>query len=351
AVAAPDAPGPTDRAPAGAAPAVQRLVNVAKAVLSKPADSEKVQWKVQRHLRLPEAEKQAILAEIGRMAESGESLRFASYEKLIDAANVRVRAASGQSLAPVTPVAITTGGFQHELTISDEEQVKRHREVRRRLSLRGVSLDLEAFRNRQAMVNPFTYNDVEDGASYTIGATGNFVLGSVPEGDYSQLFGLAKSKSGLTDQQLANRFIKALVESGSKPFEDLPKDAQKYCAKIVAIIQGAEFRRAAANPTAAIAAFNRVATSDTATLHDEMNRFTLFAKTGGGSADSQYHRNGKEPDAELNARILQEFRSLAQLVSANGFDPNDEEKFYEACETIAVGSMNAFKANFSYTMA
>ncbi|MEV7187301.1 DUF4157 domain-containing protein [Kitasatospora sp. NPDC093102] len=351
AVAAPDAPGPTDRTPAGAAPAVQRVVNVAKATISKPEETDKVQWKAPRHQRLPEAEKQAILAEIGRMAEAEESVRFASYEKLIDEAHARVRAASGRNLAPVTPTAIATGGFQHELTISDEEQMKRHKEVRRRLSLRGISLDLEAFRNRQAMVNPFTYNDVEDGASYTIGATGNFVLGGVQEGDYSQLFDLAKSKSGLTDQQLANRFIKALAESGSKPFEDLPKDAQKYCAKIVAIIQGAEFRRAAANPTTAIAAFNRVAASDTATLHDEMNQFTLFAKTGGGSADSQYHRDSKEPDAELNARILQEFRSLAQLVSANGFDPNDEKQFYEACESIAVGSMNAFKANFSYTMA
>ncbi|MFF2546978.1 DUF4157 domain-containing protein [Kitasatospora sp. NPDC058063] len=355
AVAVPDAPGGADRAPGGAVaggavPAVQRVVTVARGTLSTAEETEKVQWKAERHKRLPAADKQAILAEIGRMAEADGTEHFTSYEKLIDAAHARVRAASGQNLAPVTPVAIATGGFQHALTISDEEQMKRHREVRRRLSLRGVGLDLEAFRNRQAMVNPFTYSDVEDGASYTIGAGGNFVLGSVQEGDYSQLFDLARSNSGLTEQQLANRFIKALVESGSKPFDDLPKDAQKYCAKIVAIIQGAEFRRAAANPTAAVAAFNKVVTGETATLHEAMNRFTLFAKAGGGSADSQYHRDSKEPDAELNARILQEFRSLAQLVSANGFDPNDEKQFYTACETIAVGSMNSFKSNFSYTM-
>ncbi|MFD5435676.1 DUF4157 domain-containing protein [Kitasatospora sp. NPDC127067] len=354
AVAAPDAPGPADRAPdkaapGGAAPAVQRVVKVVNAVI-KADETDKVQWKAGRHQRLPEADKKAILAEIGRMAEAEESVRFRSYEELIDAAHARVRAASGQNLAPVTPVAVATGALQHALTISDEEQMKRHKEVRRRLSLRGVGLDLEAFRNRQAMVNPFTYSDVEDGASYTIGAGGNFVLGSVQEGDYSQLFDLARSKSGLTEQQLANRFIKALSESGSRPFDDLPKDAQKYCAKVVAIIQGAEFRRAAANPTAAVAAFNKVATGETATLHEAMNTFTLFAKAGGGSADSQYHRDSKEPDAELNARILQEFRSLAQLVSANGFDPNDEKQFYEACETIAVGSMNSFKSNFSYTM-
>ncbi|MGW7582491.1 eCIS core domain-containing protein [Kitasatospora sp. NPDC054768] len=350
AVAVPDAPGRVDRAPGGAAPAVQRVVTVARGTIGSSGETDKVQWNAGRHKNLPEADRKAILAEIGRMADAEESEHFTSYEKLIDAAHARVRAASGQNLAPVTPVAVATGALQHTLTISDEEQMKRHKEVRRRLSLRGVSLDLEAFRNRQAMVNPFTYSDVEDGASYTIGAGGNFVLGSVQEGDYSQLFDLARSKSGLTEQQLANRFIKALSESGSRPFDDLPKDAQKYCAKIVAIIQGAEFRRAAANPTAAVAAFNKVVTGETATLHEAMNTFTLFAKAGGGSADSQYHRAGKEPDAELNARILQEFRSLAQLVSANGFDPNDEKQFYTACETIAVGSMNSFKSNFSYTM-
>ena len=72
----------------------------------------------------------------------------------------------------------------------------------------------------------------------------------------------------------------------------------------------------------------------------------------GGSKDSQFHRDADvdQDDGDFKKRAINEYQALAQLVSANDFDPNDEEEFYKECDKIAATSMTSFTATFEYAM-
>ncbi|WJY42754.1 DUF4157 domain-containing protein [Streptomyces sp. P9-2B-2] len=311
-----------------------------------------------RHARWDDDFKTQVRNELVKMAGEEQDLgRYGSYEDLLDFAEKRVRAAAAAHLPPVVPTAIKTGASNPEHTaakISETEQIHRLAEVRRRLSLRGTEQDLDGFRNRQKMVNPFKHKPT--GNAYSIGHTGNFVLGGPQEGEYDALFARAANSSGLSDKELAKHFIRALTEP-EYDFEGMSEDGRKYCTKVVAIIQGAEFRRAAANPTVAIAAFNQVVTGEAGTLHEALNRYAIFAKAKGnsatgGSKDSQFHRDADvdQEDGDFKKRAINEYQALAQLVSANDFDPNDAEEFYKGCDKIAATSMSSFTATFEYAM-
>ncbi|MGW1374999.1 hypothetical protein ACWD6P_12105, partial [Streptomyces sp. NPDC002446] len=261
-------------------------------------------------------------------------------------------------LPPVVPTAVKTGSSNPDhmaVDLSEGEQIHRLAQVRRRLSVRGTHQELDGFRNRQKMVNPFTHQPT--GNSYSIGHTGNFVLGGPQEGDYEALFERAGNSTGLSEAELAKHFIRALTEPGYA-FDGMSEEGRKYCAKVVAIIQGAEFRRAAANPTVAIAAFNQVVTGAAGTLHEAFNRYAIFAKAKGnsatgGSKDSQFHRDAEvdQEDGDFKRRAVNEYQALAELVSANGFDPNEEEEFYKGCDEIAATSMSSLTATFAYTVS
>ncbi|BCK72605.1 hypothetical protein Srufu_065580 [Streptomyces libani subsp. rufus] len=311
-----------------------------------------------RHARWDDDFKTKVRNELVKMAGEEQDIgRYGSYEDLLDFAEKRVRAAAAAHLPPVVPTAIKTGASNPEHTaakISETEQIHRLAEVRRRLSLRGTEQDLDGFRNRQKMVNPFKHKPT--GNAYSIGHTGNFVLGGPQEGEYDTLFERAANSSGLSDKELAKHFIRALTEP-EYDFEGMSEDGRKYCTKVVAIIQGAEFRRAAANPTVAIAAFNQVVTGEAGTLHEALNRYAIFAKAKGnsatgGSKDSQFHRDADvdRDDGDFKKRAINEYQALAQLVSANDFDPNDAEEFYKGCDKIAATSMSSFTATFEYAM-
>ncbi|MGY5125977.1 eCIS core domain-containing protein [Streptomyces nigrescens] len=311
-----------------------------------------------RHARWDVAFKTKIRDELISMASDERDLgRWPSYEELLDSAERRVREAAAAGLPPVVPTAIKTGSSNPDhmaVDLSEAEQIHRLAEVRRRLSSRGTKQGLDEFRNRQQMVNPFTHKPT--GNAYSIGHTGNFVLGGPQEGEYDVLFERAGNSTGLSDKELAKHFIRALTEPGYD-FDGMSADGRRYCAKILAIIQGAEFRRAAANPTVAIAAFNQVVSGSAATLHEALTRHAVFAKAKGdsatgGSKDSQFHRDADvdQEDGDFKERAVNEYQALAQLVSANDFDPNDEEEFYKGCDKIAATSMSSFAATFEYTM-
>ncbi|MFE1171911.1 DUF4157 domain-containing protein [Streptomyces sp. NPDC058773] len=354
---APDHGGPDD----GRHP-VQRTFKMAnKAVKAAedvlPLDTLFTKGKA-RHARWDDAFKAQVRNELVRMADEEQDLgRWGSYEDLLDFAGQRVRAAAAAHLAPVVPTAIRTGASHPEHTgteIPDTEKISRLTEVRRRLSQRGTEQNLDGFRNRQKMVNPFTHKPT--GNAYSIGHTGNFVLGGPQEGEYDVLFERAGNSTGLSDKELAKHFIRALTESEYN-FEGVSEEGRKYCTKIVAIIQGAEFRRAAANPTVAIAAFNQVVSGAAGTLHEALSTYAVFAKpkgnsATGGSKDSQFHRDPdvNQSDEDFKKRALAEYRALADLVSANGFDPGEAEEFYKGCDRIAATSMSAFAGTFDYQM-
>ncbi|MFF8787729.1 DUF4157 domain-containing protein [Streptomyces sp. NPDC015125] len=312
-----------------------------------------------RHDQWDEKFKERVREEIVSMAEADQDFGRKTYEQLLDTAQIRIQKASAAHLPPVVPTAIKTGSGSpdpHDMEVELPEATQRRRlaEVRRRLSLRGTEQNLDAFRNRQKMVNPFRHKPT--GNSYSISHTGNFVLGGPQEGEYEALFERARNASGLSDKELAKHFIRALTESGYN-FDGMSEDGRKYCAKVVAIIQGAEFRRAAANPTVAIAAFNQVVTGAAGTLHEALNTYAVFAKAKGnsatgGSKESQFHRDTDvdQDDEDFKRRAVNEYQALAQLVSANGFNPNDEEEFYAGCDKIAATSMGSFASTFEYAM-
>ncbi|WP_411133210.1 DUF4157 domain-containing protein [Streptomyces sp. C10] len=332
-----------------------KTVQAAEDVL--PLDALMAKGKA-RHARWDDAFKAKVRDEIIKMASDERDLgRWPSYEELLDSAERRVREAAAADLPPVVPTAIRTGASNpdhKEVDLPQTEQIHRLAEVRRRLSSRGTKQDLDGFRNRQKMVNPFTHKPT--GNSYSIGHTGNFVLGGPQEGEYDTLFARAGNSTGLSEKELAKHFIRALTEPGYD-FDGMSEDGRKYCAKIVAIIQGAEFRRAAANPTVAIAAFNQVVSGSAGTLHEALTKYAVFAKAKGnsatgGSKDSQFHRDAEvdQEDGDFKERALNEYQALAQLVSANGFDPNDAEEFYKGCDKIAATSMSSFASTFEYAM-
>lgn len=347
---------------AGGRPPVQRTFKIANKTVQTADDVLPVEALIAkgkaRHARWDDDFKTKVRNELVKMAgEEQDFGRYGSYEDLLDFAEKRVRAAAAAHLAPVVPTAIKTGASNPEHTgakISETEQIHRLAEVRRRLSLRGTEQDLDGFRDRQKMVNPLKHKPT--GNAYSIGHTGNFVLGGPQEGEYDALFARAANSSGLSDKELAKHFIRALTEPGYD-FDGMSEDGRKYCTKVVAIIQGAEFRRAAANPTVAIAAFNQVVTGEAGTLHEALSRYAIFAKAKGnsatgGSKDSQFHRDTDvdQDDGDFKKRAINEYQALAQLVSANDFDPNDAEEFYKGCDKIAATSMSSFTATFEYAM-
>lgn len=351
-----------DHGTAGGPRPVQRTFKMANKTIKAAEDVHPLETlfaKGKAHrARWDEERKKKVRDEIIAMASEERDLgRWSSYEELLESAERRVQEAASADLPPVVPTAVKTGSSNPdhmEVDLSEKEQIHRLAEVRRRLSLRGTKKDLDGFRNRQKMVNPFTHKPT--GNAYSIGHTGNFVMGGPQEGEYEALFKRAGNSTGLSEKELAKHFIRALTEPGYD-FDGMSEDGRKYCAKIVAIIQGAEFRRAAANPTVAIAAFNQVVSGSAATLHEALSRYAIFAKAKGnsatgGSKDSQFHRDTDvdQEDGDFKERALNEYRALAQLVSANDLDPNDAEEFYKGCDKIAATSMNSFLSTFEYTM-
>ncbi|WP_410097177.1 DUF4157 domain-containing protein [Streptomyces sp. Isolate_219] len=310
-----------------------------------------------RHARWDDTFWTKVRDEIIAMASDEQDFGQLSYEALLDGAAKRVHGEAASHLAPVVPRAVKTGSSNpdhREVDLSEKEQIHRLAKVRRRLSSRGTNLGLAEFRDSKKMANPFEHTP--SGSTYSIGHTGNFALGGPPESDYAELFKGARDKSGLSDKELAKHFIRALTEPEYN-FGEMSDEGRRYCAKILAIIQGAEFRRAAANPTVAIAAFNQVVAGEAGTLHEALNRYAIFAKTKGksatgGSKDSQFHRDPDvdQEDGDFKQRALNEYQALAQLVSANGFDPSDAEEFYNGCEEIAATSMKSFTSTFHYTL-
>lgn len=296
--------------------------------------------------------KKTVVAKALQMAEAKADYgRFGTYTALLNCALQLVNQATAADLPAVAPGAVRTGspepmeGVEPMVEILDTEKISRLANFRRRASDVGTKEELDGFRDTTKMVSGFTYKHVSDN-QYTIGHTGNFLLGGPVEHTYEELFAAVRTHTGLTDTALAPRFVRALSDPGDA-FEGLPDEGRKYCAKVVAVIQGAEFRRAAGNPTVAIAAFNKVVTTPGLTLEKALSQYAIFAVTG-GSAESQFHRKEVPDTQELRERALNEYDALARLVSDNGFTTDTEEEFLKGCQHVAQANMNAFKQTFSY---
>ncbi|KUJ66988.1 hypothetical protein ACZ90_31720 [Streptomyces albus subsp. albus] len=339
---------------------MQRTVKVANRPIAAAVIEERLRERAAKALaKLPEEDRAAVIARTRELAADGDATVSApSYEVLVRQIQREVRERRANALAPVESIAVKTGApprstpppDQMEVELSPDTKITRLAEVRRRLSLVGVQQKLGDFRDRGKGVTGFTYKHTEEN-KFGIASTSNFLTGGQTGHSYQDLFASAARTSGLTNDQLAKRLINALTSEGNA-FAGLEADARQYLTKIVAVIHGAEFRRAAANPTAAVAALNQVVANPGLDIFETLHSHALFAP-GGGSASSQFHRR-KEVDQssdDFRERAVREYDALAQLVAVNGFDTADEQAFYTGCEKIGATSMEAFKKTFTYDKA
>ncbi|WP_224756508.1 hypothetical protein [Streptomyces sp. col6] len=297
--------------------------------------------------------KKTVVAQARQMAEAEAFYRrFRSYDELLNSALQLVNQATAAGLPTVAPGPVRTGspepaeGVEPAVEITGQEKISRLAIFRRRASDVSRQKELDELRDTKKGVSGFTYNPVPD-SKYTIGHTSNFLLGDSDKHAYEELFSLARIHTGLDDAALASRFVHALSHPGDA-FEGLPAEGRKHCAKVVALIQGPELRRAAGNPTVAIAAFNKVVSTQGLTLEKTLSQYAIFA-VAGGSAESQFHRKEVLETPEMRQRALNEYDSLAELVRVNGFPTDTEEQFLNGCQYVVNANMDAFKKTISYS--
>ncbi|MFC0601122.1 hypothetical protein [Streptomyces palmae] len=337
--------------------AVQRAVKVGPHSIGESVIEERLRERAANVLKkLPEADQAAIIARVKELAkDESTTVSARSYEELVKQVHVLVRQERAKALPQVESIAVSTGAppasspkpdQMDGVEISQDTKIKRLGEVRRRLSLVSVQQELGAFRDRGKGVTGFTYKHTED-QKFGIAANSNFLTGGQSGHSYRGLFDEAKT-SGLKNDQIAKRLINALTAEGNA-FTGLEADARRSLTKIVAVIQGAEFRRSAANPTAAIAALNRVVADPGLDLFETLHSHALFTPEG-GSARSQFHRHAgvDQSQEDFKAQAEREYDALAQLVTVNGYDAENEQAFYTGCERIGATSMAAFKKTFHY---
>ncbi|WP_280721912.1 hypothetical protein [Kitasatospora sp. MAA4] len=326
----------------------------------------------------PDGTKDDVWAQIQEMASSEENhQRFGSYEALINAALALHRAKLAKNLGTVTSTTIRTGALSSSNQsnessnssnpsdpsnssdsgdqLSDQQKVERLSTLRREVSA-IVPSALHDFRNRNQMVTsfkPLTGGSNSQNPYYTIGTGGNFLLGGTGTGhSYDDLVEKAVTHSGLKEEALAERLI-TYLGGNTKAFEGMDEAAVKQCLKMVALFQGAEFRRAAMNPLAAVAALNSViSSSGTVGISDAIYKSTLFGPTNGGSMQSQFHRNtGVDTTTEAFLKqAVAEYDNIARLLRRNGFDPNDLADFEKGCLSLAKTLTEAHQKTFDYEM-
>ncbi|WP_055524158.1 DUF4157 domain-containing protein [Streptomyces graminilatus] len=388
-------PSPDATGQAGPAP-VQRTFMMANKVYNSgnvhEIDEEKVFAKASAAQRRYDAKTHGHIVErIRAMADGEEDYgRFANYENLINAALTHHRAQEAKNLPQVTSMTIRTSAFATSSSaasssaasstsasgsysfssssssassssgsgggqLTDQEKVERLAQVRRTASL-AVPETLHDFRDRSRMVTSFVplASDHEgQNPTYTIGHTGNWLLGGAGAGhSYRELAKNAKIHSGLTDVDLAKRFI-AYLGGDAKAFAGMNASAISQCLKMVSLFQGPEFRRAAFNSVAAIAALNHViSTNGEVDIAEAIYKSTLFGPTDAGSKQSQFHRDTDvETDAqEFREQAVREYDAVAGLLRANGVDPTQMKDFEQGCQMLAFTLAKAHSSTFKYEM-
>jgi hypothetical protein len=280
---------------------------------------------------------------------------FTSYRKLVETAVGAFQRARADSRPRVAPRKIRTGKAPRykPSALTAKVKIEKLRKLRRVPSMESLrDPQISAFRDTSKMAR-IEHRDHE--AEYSIGHTGNFLLGGVSEHTYKDLLGKAKTLSGYDDQQLAQCLIRALTgEQGV--IAEVPEAARDYVVKILGLIQGPEFRRAGMNLVATLAALNTVI-SEGGDIFDTLRNHALFVasekETGGsgGSMRSQFHRRDvDEEDEDFQQVAVNEFDSLMGLADANEVDTTDDT----ALETFFAGltqtGIQGIQQQFSFSV-
>ncbi|MGW1604910.1 eCIS core domain-containing protein, partial [Streptomyces eurythermus] len=169
--------------------------------------------------RWTEDVKKTVVAKAQQLAEDEAPYgRFGNYGDLLDYMLRLVNQATAADLPAVAPGAVRTGspepvepmeGVEPATQISDDQKISRLANFRRRASDVSTNKELLGFRDTTKIVSDFTYKHVP-GNQYSIGHTGNFLLGGPTEHTYADLFAAVRTHTGLNDEELAARFVRAL---------------------------------------------------------------------------------------------------------------------------------------------
>jgi hypothetical protein len=313
--------------------------------------------------RLGFADVDDCIAAIGDMAEaklvdgSDEDFpRFPSYDALVNAASDRRSSMRLQNIPPPKPIkGVKTGhGKPYDRTKSTNDQkLKRLKSLQRQLS--DVSLkdpDIKTFRNvrLQMELESSKYQQ-----RYTIGHTSNFLLGGKGgEHTYEALIDTAKSATGFNNKQLADYLLKYML-GAEDVFDQFPDRARETCIKIAALIHGAEFRRAATNPVAAVAVLNHVIITNN-DLYQSLREMALFVASEndagvaeGGSMRSQWHRRTVDTkNADFIITAVNEYDAMMQLAADNDVDLDDDAAVTDFLRSVMGFAMQGMKAVFAF---
>jgi hypothetical protein len=298
--------------------------------------------------------KAALIKKIKGFAEADalvqpnkKSTRFKSYEELIKFAIASIQKEKADLLPKVDPTTIKFGkSTKYDPTLlKGTQKVNKLKRFRRSASIESsVKDDIKKFRDTTKIAK---LKHKKRGYEYSIGHTGNFLLGEITEHTYKELISNFKTTSGLDDKQTATRLTLALTGEGDA-YNGLKESACKFFVKLVALINGPEFRRAAINPVSAIAALNVVATNG-GDLFDILNEQALFAKTDGGSENSQYHRKKvKEDDIDFIKTSSFEFDNIMKLAEVNGIDITKEDEVEKFVRQGTQSTMLGLKKEFKF---
>jgi len=330
-------------APAAAGGVIQGRFRVARKVFTEKKDvtdsRDKISENIPIRLRnaIPAEELIAFL-EIWAADDANHGY-FTSYYKLTEAAVAALQHKRIASQPVVPPQRVRTGRAQRydSKRLQPREKIQKLRKLRRVPSIECLRHpQIRAFRDT---TKPVRIKHRFHGVEYSIGHTSNFLLGGVQEHTYKELLSKAKTLSGFDDKILAQYLIRALTgEVGV--INSVPEAARDYVVKILALVQGPEFRRAAMNLDSTVAALNTVVSSG-GDIFDTLRQNALFVASekethggAGGSMRSQFHRRAiAEDDEDFQQVAVNEFDSLMTLADTNDVDTTDDT----AVETFFAG--------------
>ena len=333
---------------------IQGVFKVVRTTFSSEQDVENARQKILTDIpKHSSASGDEVVALLKDWAKAHESKGYyGSYKALGKAGLSALRIEQAKSLPSLMPIKVKTGPAKNYKAnkLARAEKVEKLRGLHRAASLESVNeAAVTAHRDVGKMVS---LKHKGEKKSFKVGFTTNFLVGGTRESDYKQLFAQAKALSGLNDSQLAARLINGLHgETGY--LDGLKDDAKKYIIKIIALIQGPEFRRSAVNPVAATAALNKVI-SDNSDIYQTLLENALFTVSEkvvepGGSLRSQFHR----ADFPHNENFLQaaekQYDTILKLADANGVDVEDEKAVETFVGQTTKSTMQGLLSEFDLT--
>lgn len=339
-----------------AEPCIQGYFKIANKEISKPEDVDPKKITIGPRFSASHSQ---VVTMIKKMAASTNGYgRFSTYALLVREAIGLIQKEAASGLPAVEPTSIKTGSSTSYDPGAQKrrEKMEKLRKLRRAASLEAARAkgEIPEFRDTTKMALMTSTGPSQQ--VYSVGHTGNFLLGGSTEHTYKELFSTFKNNSGLDDKAAAKWLITALTrkDGDADPYTKLA-GGQREGEKIIVLILGPEFRRAAINPIAAIAALNKVV-ADGGDLFTVFRAHCLFVATegekgvaDGGSRRSQFHRI-KEVDAE-NEDFQQtgesEFDAIMVLASRNGIDTNDSEAVERFILSLGKTSSGALEAGFT----